>query len=106
MMEITILYFDGCPSWQTALENVRKAIDILGLKAEVNLIKINTNEQAVNERFTGSPSIRINGVDLWPDERSDYSLSCRIYQTPNGIKGSPTVEMICERIQEVMPPTK
>lgn len=29
MVEITILYFEGCPSWKIALENIRRAIDLL-----------------------------------------------------------------------------
>lgn len=101
MMEITILYFDGCPSWKIALENVRQAIDFLEIPAEITLKRIDDPEQAEKERFLGSPSIRADGIDLWPEERSDYNLSCRIYQTPDGMRGSPTIEMVCEGLQGV-----
>ena len=61
------------------------------------LQKIDDPEQAQREHFLGSPSILVNGVDLWPEERKNYSFSCRVYQTPTGMKGSPTVEMLREK---------
>lgn len=102
MTEITILYFDGCPSWKIALENVERAVDMLGIPAAITLKRIGDPEQAQKERFLGSPSIRADGSELWPEERADYTLSCRIYQTPKGLSGSPTVEMVCERLRGIV----
>lgn len=102
MLQITLLYFDGCPSWQSALENLKMAVAAEKMAAEINLEKIESPEQAQQERFLGSPSFHVNGVDLWPEERSLYTLSCRIYRTPNGLEGSPSTEMLRERLQEVM----
>ncbi len=102
MNEITLLYFDGCPSWQPALENLKQAVKIEGISAKVGLIKIEDNEQAQREQFLGSPSIHVNGIDLWPEERNRYSLSCRVYKTPDGIKGSPTIEMLRGRLREAI----
>ena len=98
MNEIELLYFDGCPSWQTALENLHQVIDAENLPYQVRLIEIVTPQQAQDEHFLGSPSFRIGGTDLWPETRSRYNMSCRVYQTPQGMRGSPTVEMLRERI--------
>lgn len=98
MNEIELLYFDGCPSWQTTLENLRVLIAADHLPYEVRLVEISTPDQAESEHFLGSPSIRINGADLWPEARPRYDLSCRVYQTEQGMRGSPTVEMLRERI--------
>jgi len=98
MNEIELLYFDGCPSWQTALENLRQVIEAENLPYQVRLIEIVTPQQAQDEHFLGSPSFRMNGTDLWPETRSRYNMSCRVYQTPQGMRGSPTVEMLHERI--------
>ena len=106
MNKITLLYFDGCPSWQSALENLQKLVTSEKILAEINLIKIETPEQAQSERFLGSPSIRVNGMDLWPEERANYTLSCRVYKTPAGMKGSPTIEMLRERLHEAISPVK
>ncbi len=43
----------------------------------------------------GSPTIRLDGQDLFPaPERDDWRLGCRVYATPEGLRGSPTAEMI------------
>ena len=102
MIQIKLLYFDGCPSWQPALENLKMAIAAEKIAAEICLVNIQTPQQAQQERFLGSPSFLVNGVDLWPEERSHYTLSCRVYLTPTGLRGSPSTEMLRERLQEVM----
>jgi hypothetical protein len=38
----------------------------------------------------------VGGQDLWPEDRTDYALDCRVYATPAGLKGWPTVEMLRE----------
>jgi hypothetical protein len=100
MNEIKLLYFDGCPSWKSALGILKKVIETEKIQASVTLVKIETPEQAQKERFLGSPSFIVNGVDLWPEERQNYTLSCRIYNTPAGMKGFPTVEMLKLRLIE------
>jgi hypothetical protein len=97
-MKIELLYFEGCPSWQTALENMRYALKMEGLDTPVELVQVIDNEDAAQKRFLGSPSFRINGVELWGETREVYSLSCRVYVTPDGMKGSPTVSMLREAL--------
>lgn len=62
-MKIELLYFEGCPSWQTALENVRSALRMEGQDVPVELVQVVDNEDAAQRRFLGSPSFRINGVE-------------------------------------------
>jgi len=100
-MKIELLYFEDCPSWQIALENIKSALRIEGLNVPVELIQILDNDDAGKKRFLGSPSIRINGIELWDEKREVYSLSCRVYATPEGIKGSPTVSMLQLAIHRV-----
>ena len=102
MDEIELLYFDGCPSWQTALENLHQAIAAENLSHQVRLIEITTPQQAQEERFLGSPSFRMNGRDLWSEKRSRYNMSCRVYQTDQGMRGSPTVDMLRVQIRELL----
>jgi len=102
MPEIALLYFDGCPSWQTALENLRLVIEAGNLPHQVHLVEITTPQQAQAERFLGSPSFRMDGIDLWPEIHSRYTLNCRVYQTSEGMRGSPTVEMLRERIRDLL----
>ncbi len=98
-LQIELLYFSGCPSWQRALENLKAALDAEGVSAEIRMVQVENDEEAARLRFLGSPSFRINGEDLWPEERPHYSLSCRVYATPQGMKGSPNVEMLREALR-------
>ncbi len=101
MIEITLLYFVGCPSWKTGLENLQTALEAEQIQAEVRLLRIDDPEQAEREQFLGSPSFKVGGVDLWPEAREAYGLSCRIYATPGGLRGTPTVEMLREKLREI-----
>lgn len=101
-MKIELLYFDGCPSWQSGLQNLHSALKENGLDVSVELVQVLDNEDAARKKFLGSPSFRINGIDLWDEERDTYSLSCRVYATPEGMKGSPSVSMLQEAIHRIL----
>ena len=98
--EIELLYFEGCPSWKTTHQYLKNILKNLDLDKKITLRNIKTNEDAVKFEFPGSPTIRVNQVDLFPIDQADYALRCRIYQTPNGLKGSPTKEMILKNLLE------
>ena len=105
-MKIELRYFDGCPSWQVGLENLKSALQIDGLDIPVELLQVVNDEDAARKKFLGSPSFRVNDVDLWEEKRDTYSLSCRVYATPDGMKGSPSVLMLQEAIRQVIDGTQ
>jgi hypothetical protein len=98
-MQIDLFYFDGCPSWQEALENLKAALEAEGMQAEIRLVNVKDNDEAARLKFLGSPSFRVNGVDWWPEVRVRYNLSCRVYQTLQGMRGAPTVEMFRQQLR-------
>ncbi|MBA2713296.1 MAG: thioredoxin family protein [Rubrobacteraceae bacterium] len=94
-MKIEVLYFDGCPTYLAAEETLRGVLAEQGIEAGVELVAINTDEEAQRLRFPGSPTIRVDDRDLFPvADRAGYALGCRMYATPEGLKGSPTAEMV------------
>lgn len=99
-MKIELLYFDGCPSWQNGLANLKSALQAEDLQASIELVKIADDADAARQKFLGSPSFRVNGTQLWDEPRESYSLSCRVYATPAGLKGSPTVDMLRENLRK------
>jgi hypothetical protein len=101
-MEIELLYFEGCPAWEEALANLKTALAQEKVTAQIQLTCVKDNEQAEQLKFLGSPSFRVNGVDSWPQERQHYNLSCRVYATPQGLKGAPTVEMFRQALQGLL----
>lgn len=101
-MNIEFLYFDDCPSWHTALENLQKALAGMGITASIETTAVETDEQAQISRFTGSPMIRVDGSDLFPIGDAAYALACRVYQTPEGPLGWPTEDMISQMLESLL----
>ncbi len=101
-MKVEFLYFDGCPSHEKAVESLKDVLEETGIEAEIERINVVDDDMAVEQNFFGSPSIRINGVDVDPVAREStaYSRQCRIYNTDEGILGWPTKEMIKNTIKE------
>jgi hypothetical protein len=100
-MKVQVLYFDGCPTYEMATRTLRAVLAEEGMEAEVQLIAVNSDAEAGRLRFPGSPTIRVDGEDLFPvAEREDWQLGCRVYVTPQGLRGSPTAEMLREALME------
>ena len=94
-MNVTLLYFDGCPNWPVADAHLRA----LALEHPEMLIErriVNTVEGAEATRFRGSPSFTVDGVDPFAFADADVSvgLSCRMYQTSQGPSGTPTLDQL------------
>ncbi len=99
-MKVEILYFDGCPTYLEAEKALRGVLEEQGVVAEVELVAVNTDEEAQELRFAGSPTVRVDGEDLLPvPQRAGYALGCRVYATPEGLRGSPTAEMLKEALR-------
>ena len=101
-MNIELLYFDDCPSWKNPLDILEESLKNLGIVQKVSLIPVEIQEEAEKNKFTGSPMIRINGVDLFPTGQTNYTLGFRVYQTPGGYKGWPTEEMVSEKLNSII----
>ncbi len=90
-MDITLLYFDDCPNWKIADERLAA---IAAQRADLNVTRhlVDTVEEAERVGFHGSPSILRDGADVFADPGAGVGLSCRVYRTPDGVAGAPTVE--------------
>ena len=93
-MKVQLLYFDGCPHWTVMEKRLREALDILGDPSTIEYLQVESEEEARRLRFAGSPSILINGTDPYTTTVSAIGLSCRVYPTPDGPSGSPTLEQL------------
>jgi hypothetical protein len=94
-MGVSLLFFDGCPHSAVAEEHLRAAMSSLGRDADaITRVLVETAEQAEALGFIGSPTVLVDGRD--PFARGDESpaLACRVFTTPDGLAGSPTVEQL------------
>lgn len=96
---LELLYFDDCPSWKNALEGLQAILDEHEISAQISTIRVETHDEAQRHKFVGSPTIRLNGIDLFPTDQDNYALGCRVYPTPEGLKGWPTKEMFLKRLE-------
>jgi hypothetical protein len=88
-MKVEVLYFDGCPTYETATKTLRAVLTGEGVEAEIELVAINSDEEAQRLRFPGSPTVRVDGRDLFHvPEHEDWRLGCRVYATPEGLRSS------------------
>ncbi|WP_085369621.1 thioredoxin family protein [Leifsonia sp. NCR5] len=98
-MRIEVLHIEECPNWEHAGDRVREALDRLGdTSTTVAFRLLQTSEDAASVSFAGSPTITVDGEDLFPNGAQTTDLACRIYFTPNGVAGLPTVDQLEEAI--------
>lgn len=92
-MDIALLYFDDCPNWKIADE--RLAV-IAAERPDLTVSRhlVDTLEEAERVGFHGSPSILLNGVDVFAGPDAGVGLSCRVYRTPDGPAGAPRIEQL------------
>jgi hypothetical protein len=93
-MRVQLLYFDGCPHWTVLEERLREALELLDDPSTIEYLQVESQGEAERLRFAGSPSILLNGMDPFTLPTSAFGLSCRVYSTPDGPSGSPTLEQL------------
>ena len=78
---VELLYFDSCPSYRQLLPGVEHLVAEAG--ASLQLRQVETAEAAEREGFLGSPTVRVDGVDVDPAavDRTDFGLTCRVYRS-------------------------
>jgi hypothetical protein len=83
---IELLWWEGCPSWPRALDDLRAAVADAGLDpGEIVVREVSRDGEAEAEGFVGSPTIRVDGVDVQPPgEDAPAGLTCRIYRLRDG----------------------
>lgn len=100
-MKVEVLYFAGCPNHEALLPHLRELLAASGVAAHIELVEVKDPDGADRKRFLGSPTLRINGQDVEPgaDERSDFGLKCRLFATPDGLRGTPADEWVLGALQ-------
>ncbi len=102
-MKAELFYFDDCPSYRQALENLARALQLEQLPDEVEMIPVADADAADAEakRFIGSPTIRIDGIDVEGSvaETRGYAYGCRVYTDGSRMLGWPSVDQIRQALQ-------
>jgi hypothetical protein len=102
-MKVELLWWEGCPSYPETLADLRRVLREERVDAEVELVEVESDEQARAERFPGSPTVRLDGVDAFPPaETEPFSLTCRVYRLSDGrISATPDPEDLREAVRRI-----
>ena len=99
-LAVTVLYFDGCPSWRTAMDRLQVAATLADVRITVSTEAVETPEDADRLGFTGSPTIVIAGRDPFALPGKVPAMACRVYTTPHGLAGAPTVAQLVDALRQ------
>ena len=98
-MKIEVLYFDECPNWRLTKGQLESVLQELDVTAPIDLVAVESNDDAERLRFVGSPSVRINGEDVDPGAPTDgFNLECRLYWVDGRPMGTPPRDMITRAV--------
>jgi glutaredoxin len=89
--DLELLWWEGCPSTERAMAELREALIDVGLgDAEIRTREIDTDADAQQAGFRGSPTILIDGIDVaGASDEDQIGLGCRVYRRRDG-RISPT----------------
>jgi mercuric ion transport protein len=99
MLRVDLIYAADCPNVALARGNLRLALKQLGLQLRWNEHVIGTATAPRHVRGYGSPTLLIDGQDvagLVPTGEA----SCRIYASPEGRAGAPSVAQITVAVRD------
>ena len=85
-MKIEVLYVPNCPNHPVALERLREILAGESFEAQVTEVLVSSAAMADSLKFPGSPTIRIDGHDIVPQEgqKLSFGLMCRLYTDGDG----------------------
>ena len=100
-MKVELLHIRVCPNAEPARMLLRETLRELGQADEILEVEVCDLAQAEALNFPGSPTIRLNGIDVdttLPRQNS-YGLSCRTYLIGGRVHGLPARETIRNAIR-------
>lgn len=95
-MQIEFLWFDDCPNHDRARALLLELMAERGIETEIEDVDVSDLATGERVQFPGSPTIRVDGVDVEPGylDSGDYTPRCRLYATADGLRGLPEREWV------------
>ena len=70
-VKVQVLYSEGCLRTPLTIERVQEVSQKIGILIDLATIQINTYDEIMEWNFIGSPTVRVNGVDIAPSARGE-----------------------------------
>ena len=78
-MRVELLYWDGDPHYMTARQRLVEVLTEDAFETPIQMIAVNSQPDAELLAFPGSPTIRIDDVDIHPAGVGESGLRLRSY---------------------------
>ena len=93
---VELLWFQDCPNHEKARQLLLEVFQGNGQRVDFRDVDASDPDVATATRFAGSPTIRVDGIDVEPgfEDPGDYTPRCRIYRTPSGFSDIPLREWL------------
>ena len=92
-MKVEVLYVTDCPAHPLAVRLLKDVLAAEGIKAEVIEVLVVDAQMASELKFRGSPTIRINGLDIAGGSSDTGTFACRLYPGAHQT-GVPPIELV------------
>jgi len=69
VINVKVLSIKGCEATPPTIDLVKSVAQELKIKIKLTHVVVETSEQAKKQRFLGSPTVQINGLDIAPGSR-------------------------------------
>ena len=98
-MKIEVLYVPNCPNHAVALEQLREILPAESFYALVKEVLVKDAAMARSLKFPGSPTIRVNGHDVEPqnEQTASFGLMCRLYSDGRGVPSQQNLRVAIEK---------
>lgn len=95
-MKIELLWFKDCPNHKPAEVMLNEVLLENSIDVEIERIEVPDLETGNRVKFPGSPTIRINRIDVEPDWEvcDDCTPRCRLHIAENDFSGLPRRDWI------------
>ena len=102
---VELLWFRDCANHPTARSMLEEVIAEVAPGTPIHDVDATDALIAARLRFPGSPTIRVDGVDVDPTyvDPGDYTPRCRLYLTSAGLRGLPDRRWIEEALHSTGP---
>ena len=101
VMIVELLVVPDCPHQVESEALLRRALADVGLSQVPSVTTVISSEVEAQRRgFVGSPTVLIDGIDPFASAGQPPSLSCRIYQSSDGLSGIPDLRDLRRALKE------
>jgi hypothetical protein len=89
-MRVELLYWDADPEYMTARQRLVEVLTEDAFETPIQMISVNSAGDAELLGFPGSPTIRMDGADIYPAGVGPPALRLRAYPSDEDLEAAPS----------------